>query len=138
MNSLKAILLTELFAVVLTAQSNVHTFIQGPTELKVSSVPIFANSEAVGFNQMVCARSYDVGVTDLRIKAEITLVDFQVVRFNQTFARKTGADSGAWKYPTCQIITTTAVPLLQVTGLEVTPTRADTVIVFVPLSRGNR
>jgi|ERR1035437_2405288 hypothetical protein len=136
MNSLKAILLTGLFGVVLAAQSSVHTFIQGPTELKVSSVPIFANTEAVGFNQMVCARSYDVGVADLRVRGELTLTDFQVVRFDQIFARRTGADSGAWKHPTCQIILTAAVPLLQVTGLEVIPTRADPVIVFVPLPIG--
>jgi hypothetical protein len=66
------------------------------------------------------------------------LADFQVVRFDQTFARKTGADSAVWRSPTCAIIATAAIPLLQVTGLEVTPSRADPAIVFVPLSGGNR
>lgn len=80
---LNSIMLIALFAGIAAAQSDVHTFIQGPTEVKISSVPIFANGEAVGFNQMVCARSYDAGVADLRIKGEITLADFQAIRFKQ-------------------------------------------------------
>src|ERR1035441_10510836 len=115
-----AFMLAALFAFVAAAQSSTQTFAQGPTEVKVSSVPIFANDEAVGFNQTVCARSYDAGVADLRIKGEITLANFQVVRFDQIFARKTGTDSGAWKYPTCQIIVTAEVPLLQVTDRKST------------------
>ena len=132
---LKVIVLA-LFAAVAIAQSNVQTFLQGATEVKISSVPILA--EVAGFHQMACARSTDAGVSDLRIKGELTLADFQVIRFDQTFVRKTGADAGIWKYPTCTIIATAAVPLLQVTGLEVTPTRVDPVIVFVPLPSGNR
>jgi hypothetical protein len=133
-----ALMLAALFAFIASAQSSTQTFAQGPNEVKISSIPIFASGDVTGFNQMVCARSYDTGVADLRIKGEITLADFQVVRFDQIFARKTGADSGAWKYPTCQIIVTAAVPLLQVTGLEVTPARSDAVIVFVALPVGER
>lgn len=132
------ILKSLIFAALLVAVAGAQTFTQGSTEVKISSVQVFTGAEATGFNQMVCARSSDAGVADLRIRAEITLADFQVVKLDQVFVRRTGADGGAWKYPTCQIIATTAVPLLQVTGLEVTPTRAEPVIVFVPSPRSNQ
>ena len=131
---MKIIILTALLTLIAAAQTTVQTFVQGPTEVKISSVPVFADGEVLTFNQMVCARSHDGGVADLRIKGEITLSSFEVLRFDQLFVRNTAT----WKHPTCQIVATTALPALQVTGLEVIPSRADPMIVFIPLPTGTR
>jgi hypothetical protein len=125
---MKAIYLLAAVAFTVSAQS----FTQGPTEVTVTSLPVISGSQdPSAYHQMVCAKSTDAAISDIRVRGQVTLVNFQTVEFDLKLAKKSAANATNWKYPSCQIVAVTGVPALMVSALEATPRRADPVIVFI-------